>query len=202
MPAAFATGWSAALTADLSTTATILPLRVRDVTRLCNTIGDNHTYLVLTNGTDVEIVRAECSGSNVVIERGESPIAVPSGGCVRFEVTEQLLADYVTPNNAICEIVNGGGLTIEQDGCTVTITLGEGECEEVRWTSGNMEYWMQDGCIVSAPITEGGCALVPGTYRNATITVSPSGQICVIEQGSNIVYADNPCCADCEEGED
>lgn len=203
MAAVFATGWTAALTADLSTTATILPLRTRDVTRLCNILGsDDHTYLVLTNGVDTEVVHAECSGSNVVIERGDTPIAVPSGGCVRFEVTADLLADYVTPNESVCEIVNGGGLTVEQDGCVVTLTLGEGDCEEIRWRSGNTEYWFEDGCIQSAPVTDGGCNLVPGTYRNATITVNAQGMICAIEAGSNIVYADNPCCADCGDDEE
>lgn len=202
MAAKFATGWSAALKSDLSTSATILPLAVKDMTRLCNTLGSgNHTFLVLGNGTGVEVVRAECSGGNVVIERGDDPIAVPAGGCVRFEVTEDLLADYVTPNNAICSITGEGGIFVEkEDGsCEVKLTLGQ-NCGEVKWRSGNTEYWFEDGCVKSAVVTEGGCTLVPGTYKNATITVSATGQICAIEQGSNIVYADNPCCTDCNDG--
>lgn len=202
MAAKFATGWSAALKSDLSTSATVLPLAAKDVTRLCNTLGTgNHTFLVLGNGVDVEIVRAQCTGGNVVIERGDDPIAVPAGGCVRFEVTEDLLADYVTPNNAICEIKGEGGIFVEQEegSCEVTLRLGQ-DCEDVKWRSGNNEYWFEDGCIKTRPAPAGGCTLVAGVYKNATITVSADGRICSIEAGSNIVYADNPCCADCNDG--
>ena len=197
MAAVFATGWTASLRENLGTADTVLPIRATDAARLCNILGNDHTYLVLTNGVDVEIVKAECFEPNIVIERGATPIAVPAGGCVSFEVTEELLADYVIPNNAICSIEGVNGIFVEQDGCEVTLTLGD-ECDDVRWRSGNTEYWLEDGCIKSAPMGSG-CVLVPGTYKNATITVTADGLICSIEQGSNIVYSDNPCCADCAE---
>lgn len=202
MAAVFATGWTAALTADLSTTATVLPLRVRDAAKLCSILGaEDHTYLVLLNGSDAEVVSATCSNQRILIERGDDPIAVPEGGCVRFEVTAELMADFVTPNEAICEIVNGGGLTVEQEGCVVTISLGEGQCDNPSWQDGNFEYTFENGCITRRPV-DTGCRLVPGTYRNATVTVTQDGKICVIEAGSNIVYADNPCCPNCgDEGE-
>lgn len=199
MAAKFATGWAATLTADLSTAATMLPIRVSSADRLCTLLGaSDHTFLVLSNGVDVEIVRATCpSGTGIVIERSENPIAVPQGACVRFEVTEQLLADYVTPNNAICSIEGVGGIEVIQDGCAVTLKLGA-DCDEVTWRSGNTVYQFVDGCVTSTVATE--CVLTPGQYTNATITVDANGNICAITQGSNIVYSNNPCCPDCSDG--
>lgn len=198
MAAKFATGWAATLTADLSTTATVLPIRVSSADKLCAILGaTDHTFIVLSNGVDVEIVRATCpSGSGIIIERSEDPIPVPQGACVRFEVTEDLLADYVTPNDAICSIVGEGGIVVTQEGCAVTLTLGA-DCDEVTWRSGNTVYQFVDGCVTSTAATE--CVLVPGQYTNATITVDTNGNLCAITQGSNIVYSSNPCCPNCDD---
>ena len=169
MPAKFATGWAAVLTADLSTSATILPIRAASAERLCTTLGaDGFTYLVLTNGVAAEVVRATCSSGSVIIERSDNPIAVPSGSCVRFEVTEELLTDFVTPNDAICEIVGEGGITVEQEGCVVTLTLGQ-DCEEATWRSGNSIYKFENGCVTKTAAES--CLLTPGSYSNATIVV-------------------------------
>ena len=199
MAAKFATGWAATLTDDLSTSGTFLPLRVSRVEKLCAILGaEDHTYLVLSNGVDVEVVRATCpAGNRIVIERSDAPIAVPEGACVRFEVTEELLADFVTPNNAICSIEGEGGIVVAQEGCAVTLTLGA-DCDEVSWRSGNTVYQFVDGCVTETPAIE--CVLVPGQYTNATITVDANGNICAITQGSNIVYSSNPCCPNCDEG--
>lgn len=195
MAAIFLSGWVGSLNADLSTSATRLPLRSVDAERLCARLGDNHSYLLLTNGSDAEVVRVECFSGVPTITRGDNPIAVPNGGCARFEVTAELLGDFVTPADAICEIIGEGGINVEQEGCVVTLTLGA-DCENVSWRSGNYSYRFENGCVVRTLAT-GGCSLVPGTYSNATITVNSDGLICGIEAGSNIVFSHDPCCGDC-----
>lgn len=199
MPAKFLTGFSAVLRRDLSSTATTLPLRVSDRERLCAALGGGHSYLVLQNGFQTEVVRVECdaTGGTILLERGDPAITVPEGGCVRFEVTQQLLDDYETtaPPQAICEIEGEGGIVVTQEGCKVTLALGE-NCDAVSWRVGNTTYRYADGCVTTE--TAATCILQPGTYRNATIRVNDDGTVCSVEEGSNIVYSQTPCCG-CQE---
>lgn len=198
--AKFLTGFSAVLIRDLTPTATTLPLSQRDRTRLCTQLAGDHSFLVLQNGYATEVVRVECdaAGSAVLIERGDTPISVPENACVRFEVTQELLDDYETqaPPQAICSIEGEGGITVTQEGCAVTLTLGGG-CDSASWRVGNTVYTYANGCVTTE--TTPTCILQPGTYRNATIRVNDDGTICAIEEGSNIVYSQTPCCG-CDNG--
>lgn len=195
--AVFATGWSATLTADLSKSATVLPISTPRAAKLCTILEDADTYLVIRNGTDAEVVRATCDHgtTKIIIERGEDPIAAPAGACVDFEVTEELLGDFVVKPNSVCEIIPGPGLITTEDGCAVTISLDD--CDEVSWRVGNMVYTYKDGCVTEK--AAGTCVIPPGRYDNASITVNSDGIICSIESGSNIVYSSNPCCGDCDD---
>lgn len=203
MPVKFATGWTARTTSDLSTSATVIPVPMAAHASFVAAVGASeaagHTFLVLSNGSATEIVRAYAQGSSIRIERGTPAIAVPAGACVNFEVTQNLLDGYMTPEDTITEIEAGDGISVTRDGNTVTISLKE--CENpVSWTVGNSTYTLDQGCVVETPASSGGgCTLAPGVYRNATITVSANGQICSVVQGANIVFSNDPCCQNCEE---
>lgn len=202
MPIKFATGWVASLTDDLSATATVLPLSLSSRQRFSELVGaseaDGHTFIVLSNGAASEVVRAYTHNGVVRIERASPSIVVPTGSCVRFEVTQQLLDGYTIPENTITEIVGENGINVVQSGSVVTVSLPE--CDGASWTIGNRTYNFEEGCVVATPASPGsGCVLAPGVYKNATITVSAGGEICSIVQGSNIVFSNDPCCTNCED---
>lgn len=195
MAVKFATGFRAHLTSNIGTTNTALPISASDAARLCRMLGTgNSTYLVLDNGAESEVIGATCVGGRVVITRGANPIAAMEGSCVKFEVTDKLIDEYRSPDEAqdVCEIEGANGITVERDGCKVTVRLGSEDCENSGWRSGNYNMAFEDGCIVATPAET--CRIAPGVYRNATITVDEDGVICKIEEGNNIVYSQSHCC--------
>ena len=200
MPVKFATGWSARLNSSMSTTATVLPVPMAAHASFVSAVGaseaEGHTFLVLSNGTATEVVRAYAQGQSIRVERGATPIVVPEGACVTFEVTQNLLDGYMVPENTVTEITAGPGISVSvEDG---VVTIGLAECDGASWTVGNVTYRLVYGCVTAETVTPGqGCVLAPGVYKNATVTVNSAGQICSIVAGANIVFSDDPCCADC-----
>lgn len=190
MAAIFLTGFAANLTTDLSSTATVLPI---NGTALCTTLGADHSYLVLNNGVSVEVAKIECVGGVLTLTRGVPAVTMTSGQCVKFEVTQSLLNEFIAQADpdAVCTVDAASPLAQTREGCIVSLSFDSGEA--VSWKSGNKVFTYLDGKITCVADTSG-CNLLPGTYHNATITVNADGHVCGVAAGSNIVYSQDHCC--------
>lgn len=93
-------GYSTSLSGKLNATDGILP--ITNARELAEKLGEDHTYLVINDGTGAEIVKAYAFGNEVKIERGKdgsSAKAFPMGSCVKWEFTQSAFNDLGCPNH-------------------------------------------------------------------------------------------------------
>lgn len=94
----FLNGFTTSLTEKLNATDGLLP--ITNARELAEKLGENHTYLVINDGTGAEIVKAYAFGNEVKIERGKDGTTAktfPSGACVKWEFTEAAFKDLGCP---------------------------------------------------------------------------------------------------------
>ncbi|OOF40840.1 hypothetical protein BKK47_02740 [Rodentibacter mrazii] len=95
----FLNGFNASLTEKLNATDGLLP--IINAKELAEKLGENHTYLVINDGTGAEIVKAYAFGNEVKIERGKDGTEAktfPTGSCVKWEFTESAFNDLGCPS--------------------------------------------------------------------------------------------------------
>lgn len=94
----FLNGFSASLTEKLNATDGLLP--ITEARALAEKLGENHTYLVINDGTGAEIVKAYAFGTQVKIERAKDSTTAktfPAGSCVKWEFTQSGFNDLGCP---------------------------------------------------------------------------------------------------------
>lgn len=94
----FLNGFSTSLAEKLNTTDGLLPITEACV--LAEKLGENHTYLVINDGTGAEIVKAYAFGTQVKIERAKDSTTAktfPAGSCVKWEFTQSGFNDLGCP---------------------------------------------------------------------------------------------------------
>ncbi len=96
-------GFNETLASGLGASDTVL--NVSGASGLCSKLGDNHTYLEITDGVYSEVVKATCTDGQINIVR-ENGRAFVGGACVRYRVTTKV----------VCEIVSQGGCE-SSEGC-------------------------------------------------------------------------------------
>jgi hypothetical protein len=67
-------------------------------TKLKTLLGESdHTYLMINDGVNVEVVKVEVVMDELVITRkgGGSSFAFPKGSCVTFQMTDDYIKDFV-----------------------------------------------------------------------------------------------------------
>lgn len=96
-------GYKTALSEKLTATDRLLP--ITNARELAEMLGEDHTYLVINDGTGAEIVEAYAFGKEVKIERGKDGTQAktfPSGACVKWEVTKQGMTETVCNSDFSC----------------------------------------------------------------------------------------------------
>ncbi|MCW9710003.1 hypothetical protein L5B71_03745 [Avibacterium sp. 21-586] len=100
----FLNGFTASLNEKLSTTDKLLP--IAEARALAERLNDDHTYLVINDGTGSEIIKAYRFGNEVKIERGQDDTQAktfPMGACVKWEFTQSAFNDLGCPTEENCE---------------------------------------------------------------------------------------------------
>ena len=90
--------FSTSLTEKLNATDGLLP--ITEARALAEKLGENHTYLVINDGTGAEIVKAYAFGTQVKVERakdGTTAKTFPAGSCVKWEFTQSGFNDFGCP---------------------------------------------------------------------------------------------------------
>ena len=96
-------GFTTSLNGKLNATDGLLP--ITNARELAEMLDEDHTYLVINDGTGAEIVKAYAFGKEVKIERGQdgtSAKTFPSGACVKWEVTKQGMTETVCNSDFSC----------------------------------------------------------------------------------------------------
>ncbi len=96
-------GYSTSLSGKLAATDGLLP--ITNARELAERLGEDHTYLVINDGTGAEIVKAYAFGNEVKIERGKDETqakAFPAGACVKWEVTKLGITETVCNSDFSC----------------------------------------------------------------------------------------------------
>lgn len=99
-------GYSTSLSGKLNATDGLLP--ITNTRELAEKLGEDHTYLVINDGTGAEIVKAYAFGNEVKIERGKdgsSAKAFPMGSCVKWEATQAGITETVCNGDFQCKNV-------------------------------------------------------------------------------------------------
>ena len=94
----FLNGFSTSLIEKLNATDGLLP--ITEARALAEKLGENHTYLVINDGTGAEIVKAYAFGTQVKVERakdGTTAKTFPAGSCVKWEFTQSGFNDLGCP---------------------------------------------------------------------------------------------------------
>lgn len=97
-------GYKATLSEKLTATDRLLP--ITNARELAEMLGEDHTYLVINDGTGAEIVKAYRFGNEVKIERGQDGTtskAFPTGSCVKWEATESGITETVCNGDFKCQ---------------------------------------------------------------------------------------------------
>ena len=194
-------GWQARVTGLLAT-STVLPLAPGVADTLCDRLGAGHTWLTLRSAWGFEIVKASCDGGAVAIQRAQEGTTAISGDvCAAFEWTAPAVREFVQEglggvSPEVCDVVAGpnGLVVVGRDHDNLCrVFVDRDPCGGATWRAANVQYTQgDDGCISHAIATGG--ILLPGVYKNATITVDANGNIVGIAQGSNIVFTGGGCC--------
>lgn len=95
----FLNGFSASLSEKLNSTDGLLP--ITEARAFAEKLGENHTYLVINDGTGAEIIKAYAFGTQVKIERakdGTQAKTFPIGACVKWEFTQSAFNDLGCPS--------------------------------------------------------------------------------------------------------
>lgn len=184
-------GFSSTLSANLSSIATTMTLPASDAARVSTAIGGSgHTYLAISDGTSLEIVKAVAvTGTAVDIIRGidaTSPAAFPSGSCVKFVWTDSAIQDLVATGAFNVEITGTGVATVTETGTNefevhvpeLEIAAGAGVNVLGSWPSYEISLVNADGNCCGCSSSGGG----------GGITLSGSGLVTVssITGGYNI----------------
>lgn len=96
-------GYTTSLNGKLNSTSGLLP--IDGERELAEKLGENHTYLIINDGTGAEIVKAYAFGNQVKIERGKDGTEAktfPMGACVKWEVTKQGITETVCSSDFSC----------------------------------------------------------------------------------------------------
>lgn len=96
-------GYSTSLIEKLNATDGLLP--IADARALAEILNEDHTYLVVNDGTGAEIVKAYAFGNEIKIERGKDGTQAktfPAGSCVKWEVTKQGMTETVCNSDFSC----------------------------------------------------------------------------------------------------
>jgi hypothetical protein len=198
----FADGLRVNLTAKLNVGDTVLPISAGDASKVCAIVGiANFTYLTISNGISIEVVKATCAAGVVNIERaqnGTSALTIPANSCASFVVNKAVVDAYMSQGGqtpAVCKITAGSSRIeiTENPLAPCEKIINTPICPGATWKSGNWIYTQTEaGCVTRSADED--CSLDANTYENATITINGQGQICKIESGSNIVHSGGGCC--------
>lgn len=183
------------LTDNLSSTDTVMPISTADKSKLTDLLGeDGYSYLTFNSSSGTtEEVKIYTDSGEITMERGDSPLSLPSGKCTCFKVTKSVLDDYLTNPPELCEVTIESG---SEDFIEVT-PPDEGNCNWVISLKQDFIDKLNDCC----PEDDcNNCTVTDGTYENATITVI-NGRVCSISNGKNIVYTGGSTCCNCENCE-
>lgn len=96
-------GFTTSLNGKLNATDGLLP--ITNARELAEMLDEDHTYLVINDGTGAEIIKAYRFGNEVKIERGKDGTQAktfPSGACVKWEVTKQGMTETVCNSDFKC----------------------------------------------------------------------------------------------------
>lgn len=97
-------GYKTKLSERLGKDAGLLP--VEDAKSLAAKLGSGHTYLVMSDGTGTEIVKASAFGNEIKIERaqgGTEAMSMPPGTCVKWEATKMGIEETVCDADFKCQ---------------------------------------------------------------------------------------------------
>lgn len=97
-------GYRTTLSERLDKESGILP--VEDAKSLAAKLGSGHSYLTVTDGTGVEIVKASTFGEEVKIVRaqgGTEAKSFPPGACVKWEATKMGIEETVCDADFKCQ---------------------------------------------------------------------------------------------------
>ena len=159
------------LSADLSATATELPLS--DASTLCATIGTGNTSkLEITDGTFTEIVKVTgCASGSPVVERGQEGTtahAFVKGSCVR----------YVLTTSTVCELISVGGCAASASCTALKVVAGK----TLPAAVGGLAYSHVIAWEGTAPFT------VTVLQKPAWMTITPTGST----TGNAAVFSGTP----------
>lgn len=97
-------GYKTKLSERLGKEAGLFP--IEDAKGLAAKLGSGHTYLVMSDGTGTEIVKATTFGSEIKIERaqgGTEAKSLPPGSCVKWEATKMGIEETVCDADFKCQ---------------------------------------------------------------------------------------------------
>ncbi|MDH2927884.1 hypothetical protein [Lonepinella koalarum] len=103
-------GYQTTLSEAISSSKKLLP--ILDAKELAQRLGEDHSYLVINDGTGAEIIKVISYGNQVKIERGQDNTkakAFPAGSCIKWEVTKQGITETICNKEFECSDVVGCG---------------------------------------------------------------------------------------------
>ena len=187
MPMVFLDNICVTLTDKITSSSMTLPLSASDVSKLCQALGNDFSYLTLATPLGVEIIRVACVNGAIAIARaqgGSTAVAAAKGSCLCFKINKLVLDNYMPQE--YCEPTF---TTDTPDFITIT-PPEEGSCDWKISVSEAFIARMNECC----PEDEcSNCTVADGVYENAKVTVV-NGRICAVSNGTNIVYTGGGCC--------
>ena len=110
--------YSADLTGLLPSGATVLPITAAKAAELALLLGINYTTLAINDGTYVEIVRAQATGTLITIARAQEGTiarAFAGGACAKAQLTAAGLSYLICNSGCACTPIDlKAGGTVEQ----------------------------------------------------------------------------------------